>query len=342
MSDAGEYEKEKGLQAYFDALRQYEKNGNNQYEWLGDFQGAPELGPSALNGITTDPRYSQYEQQALRDLEQTSKDGMSARDLADLAATESQVNRANSGRVGAIQQGMAARGMSGSGMELVAQMQAAQDATERQALASLEKNAQAQEGRRAATAQLGNMAGQLQGRDFQQAAQKAAAQDAIARFNNANRYNTNQMNWQGHQSLANQNVAQNNAFQQNVLGARQGGAQMQYNVGVEAANREAMKNANKPNMFGSMIQGAAAGSSMGPWGAVAGAGAGAMSAMAEGGEVPGKAHVPGDSLKNDTVPAILSPGEIVIPRSIAQLEPNQAAEAAKLFVKLTHLTKGKK
>lgn len=36
----------------------------------------------------------------------------------------------------------------------------------------------------------------------------------------------------------------------------------------------------------------------------------------EGGKVPGKANVPGDSPKNDTVHAKLSPGEIVLPRSI--------------------------
>ena len=37
----------------------------------------------------------------------------------------------------------------------------------------------------------------------------------------------------------------------------------------------------------------------------------------DGGHVPGKANVPGDSPKNDTVKAVLSPGEIVIPRSHA-------------------------
>lgn len=38
--------------------------------------------------------------------------------------------------------------------------------------------------------------------------------------------------------------------------------------------------------------------------------------------------IPGDSPKNDTVPAMLSPGEIVIPRSVAQSEdaPDKAAE----------------
>lgn len=47
-----------------------------------------------------------------------------------------------------------------------------------------------------------------------------------------------------------------------------------------------------------------------------------------GGKVPGKAKHPGDTLKNDTVAAKLSPGEIVIPRSITQGKdaPKKAAE----------------
>lgn len=50
--------------------------------------------------------------------------------------------------------------------------------------------------------------------------------------------------------------------------------------------------------------------------------------MQRGGHVPGKAQVAGDSPKNDTVPAILSPGEVVIPRSIMQGKdaPKKAAE----------------
>ena len=40
--------------------------------------------------------------------------------------------------------------------------------------------------------------------------------------------------------------------------------------------------------------------------------------FAEGGNVPGNAKVFGDSYKNDTVPALLSPGEFVLPRSITQ------------------------
>lgn len=50
--------------------------------------------------------------------------------------------------------------------------------------------------------------------------------------------------------------------------------------------------------------------------------------MKQGGHVPGQAKVGGDSLKNDNVKALLSPGEIVLPRSVAQ-HPNAPDMAAK-------------
>ena len=50
--------------------------------------------------------------------------------------------------------------------------------------------------------------------------------------------------------------------------------------------------------------------------------------MKMGGNVPGEAQTPGNSPKNDTVPAMLSPHEIVLPRSVAQ-SPNAPQDAAK-------------
>ncbi len=49
---------------------------------------------------------------------------------------------------------------------------------------------------------------------------------------------------------------------------------------------------------------------------------------ASGGQIPGTAQAPGDSPRNDTVPAMLSPGEIVLPRTVAQSAdaPDKAAE----------------
>lgn len=53
-----------------------------------------------------------------------------------------------------------------------------------------------------------------------------------------------------------------------------------------------------------------------------------VSDFRSGGPVPGQAQVQGDSVKNDTVPAMLSPKEVVLPRSITQAAnaPDKAAE----------------
>lgn len=61
-----------------------------------------------------------------------------------------------------------------------------------------------------------------------------------------------------------------------------------------------------------------------------------VKSMKAGGMVPGKAVVNGDSPKNDKVPAMLSPGEIVIPRSKVN-DP----EKAKKFVEAILAKKGK-
>ena len=56
-------------------------------------------------------------------------------------------------------------------------------------------------------------------------------------------------------------------------------------------------------------------------------GATVIGGYAGGGQVPGKAQVAGNSPRNDTVPARVSPGEIVLPRSVTTA-PDAAARAA--------------
>lgn len=93
--------------------------------------------------------------------------------------------------------------------------------------------------------------------------------------------------------------------------------------------------------------GDAAGAAAGGAGAAAGDAIGsavaegiAAIAASKGGKVPGQAQVAGNSLKNDTVPAELSPGEIVIPRSITQ-GPNAGAKAAQFVEQLLARKGGK-
>lgn len=87
------------------------------------------------------------------------------------------------------------------------------------------------------------------------------------------------------------------------------------NSGVQSGNTQ--RNAQ---LIGGVIQGGASA---------------AAAAAAHGGVVSGQANVAGDSLQNDIVDAKLSPGEIVIPRSMAH-DPEKAKEF------IDHLLKGEK
>jgi hypothetical protein len=195
------------------------------------------LGNSRMDGIKTNSRYQEAELAALKDLEDQSKNGFTASDRADMAKTEMEVNRANRGRLGAIQQNMQSRGMGGSGMDLVAQMQSAQDSQEIAALRALEREGMMQDRKQSATAKLGDLSSQLQGRDFNQEAQKAQAADAFARFNNQLANSTAEANWNRGNSTADRNVAAGTNFRGNVLSAKQGQAQQNYDYSADKQNR---------------------------------------------------------------------------------------------------------
>jgi hypothetical protein len=95
-----------------------------------------------------------------------------------------------------------------------------------------------------------------------------------------------------------------------MLAAQQ--AQNQINAGIEAQNA-----ANIAGLAGGFLNAAGSAATMGMMRQPV--------AKAHGGKIEGKAKVPGDHEANDTVPAMLSPGEIVIPRSKAS-DPAKAKE----------------
>lgn len=141
-------------------------------------------GESEMKGIETDPRLKDAQMAALLELQGISDNGgMSAQEEADLARIQSQADQADRGRRDAIKQNMAARGMGGSGMELLAQLQSSQAATDRQAQQGLDVAAMAQQRALQALMESGNLSGKLRGQDFEEQSRVAAAQDAINRFN---------------------------------------------------------------------------------------------------------------------------------------------------------------
>jgi hypothetical protein len=128
--------------------------------------------------------------------------------------------------------------MGGSGMDLVAQMQSAQDANELASLKALEQEGMILNRKQGAAAQLGNAATRMQGRDFDQASAKAQAADQIARFNSQNANSAMQNNWNRGNQVSDNNVNARYQFGKDRLGARQNQAGTNYDYSVEGQNRK--------------------------------------------------------------------------------------------------------
>lgn len=83
-------------------------------------------------------------------------------------------------------------------------------------------------------------------------------------------------------------------------------------------NLKKVQSTDTPNESGQQKAGKAAGMGLAK-------GAMALFGAADGAKVPGHADVPGDSLENDKVPVLTSPGEVIVPRSIAADEDKTIA-----------------
>jgi len=104
-------------------------------------------------------------------------------DRARLAQIQAQTDTAARGQREAIQQQMQARGMSGSGMDLMAQLQGQQAASQQAHMGGLQTAADSQMRALEALYNRAGLAGSMEQADWGRQAQTAQAQDAIARMN---------------------------------------------------------------------------------------------------------------------------------------------------------------
>lgn len=252
------------LQEYYPEL--YQKVVELQPELVD----AVKLGPSATEGVTTDQGARQAQLAALKSMQEIADGGgMNLTDKANLAKIQNDINANLQGQEGAIQQNMAAKGMSGGMSELVARNMAAQNAANRQSQQGLDVAAQAQQRALQAMMNQGQMAGQMQNQDFNQQMQKAQAQDAIAKFNaqnlqdtrntnTATRNNAQQWNAQNAQSIAGQNTGLKNEAQKynNNLPQQNFNNQMtRLGLGNQALGQMAQNEQNRANSQNQFVGG---------------------------------------------------------------------------------------
>ena len=271
--------------------------------------------------------------------------GMDATAQAQTQQTLNALNTNMQGQRGAILDSFAQRGVPLSlASEAMQNTVLGQDAQAANANA-LQANADAQMRALQALQGSATVGANVQGQDWNQANTKAAAQNAINQWNSqvanaanesnaarqqqANAYNTGVK-----QDVSNQNVGLGNyRTEYNTKVPQQIFSNAMQKAGGQAS---ALQNvANLANQQGQQQYGIFKDIASGVSGLLASKGAAPAGGSAfnnpanrndamsqtpagyeKGGIVPGKAPVPGDSPANDTVPARLSPGELVVPRSL--------------------------
>jgi hypothetical protein len=286
--------------------------------------------PSAMNQISSDPSLKQNQMDALLGLQDISDSGgLTSGDQANLSKIRTDEDTAARGKREAIIQNAQSRGLGGSGLELMSQMQNQQDSATRNSQRDMDVAGQAQERALQALMQQGQLSGQIQNQDFNQQAQKAQANDAISQFNAQNQ-----------QAQINQNVGARNAAQAANLGTKQNIAnsnvatantQQQFNkgliqqqfdnqikkaggsTGVDQANAQAagQNSANQANATNQLIGiGATAAGTY--FGGPAG-GAAANAAVTQGTKKKKEGGlVDGEPSGFDSEPHMLEPGEFVV------------------------------
>ncbi len=184
-----------------------------------------QLGPSSMEGVSTDPRLAQAQMSALEQLSGYSKGEMTPADA--MALEQIRRNSASQGqaRQQAILSEMQQRGQGGSGAELIARLKAGQAEADRasQEGAALQQMLQ-QRALQAITNQA-TLGGSMRSQEFGEKSDIAKAKDIVNQFNLQNKQNVGQrnvgqqneaqaMNLRERQRIADQAVALRNQQQQ--------------------------------------------------------------------------------------------------------------------------------
>ena len=311
------------------------------------------VGQNAMSNIQNDPKYAQNTQSQIAALNQLrDQGGFNSVDKANLMAIQNQANQQEQSQRNSILQGAAMRGMSSNASNLALQQMANQNAQNQSAQQGLEIAGMGQNRALQAGGMSADLSQGAQAQQFNQQAQQAAAANAIAQnnaasLNQAAQYNTglNMQTGLANAAAANQQSTMNNFTQpqqnfQNSFAKASGQAGAQSGVAGAYGQQAAQGAAQQGGMWGGLAQlgGAYMGmkglQSLAPAVASAGTAAGAAAtsaapeaaeaaevaavAAAHGGKIPGKARYHGDSYGNDTASIALSPGEVVIPRSLEE------------------------
>lgn len=172
-------------------------------EYAGDLI-TEKLGPSALEGIQEDPRLKSAQMDALSELQEIGKVGLTPEERAQRAEMLRESAAQGQAAQKAVLQNMAQRGTLDSGSALIAQLQANAQESADARRQSEQMAADVAQRRRDAIMQAANLSGNMSQADIARQQTAATAADRIAQFNTQNQNQAQQRNLDARQAYANQ------------------------------------------------------------------------------------------------------------------------------------------
>lgn len=248
-------------------------------QYQGNFQATQEgmvnADPSAMEGISTDPRLQEAQMNALTQLSEMGETGLLAGEQAALrqarrsAAGEAQAKSAQ------LMDEYTRRGMGGSGAELANRLQAAQSGADRAGQETDRLMQMAQERALSAIGQGANLAGSVRGQQFGEQSDIAKAKDSINQFNTQNQLSVaarnaaavNQANMrntseqqrisEGQANTKNQQQMHNKELLQTKFKNQMDLANAKAGLIAKQGEAQAGQAAARGNMYGNIIKGGA-------------------------------------------------------------------------------------
>jgi len=197
-----------------------------------DIEEDIQMAASQVAIIQEDPSLRDAQLGALTSMQDVARTGFDTATEADIRAARGDIGEDVQGKLGQIQQQMAARGQGGSGTELAMQLQAAQEGDRRASEESDRMAAMASQNALNAIAQSGEMAGNMRSQDFNVDATRAGAADQFSLAD-----------WAQQNARQTANVGTLNDAQRINLGEAQRIADA--NVGMENTERQRMNQAKQ-------------------------------------------------------------------------------------------------
>lgn len=347
-------------QDYQNALQQYQnisvpdlvnnlKQMQLQQYTMGPQMNATLLGPSNSPldqqlSISENPQNRMNILNSIAQQQGMAHTGFGAQDIANQYQAQNQaLQAANSQRQGLAMQAQQ-QGKSGSGAQLAGQLLAGQQGANQMAESGMQNAAAGASNRANLLNNISNQQSNLRGQDYQTQAQNAQleslrrsqlAQNSL-RSQMANQQAQQQSGMYNTMAAAQAGNANTNQYNQNQMMQNYYAPQQMFNDQLSRASGIA----GGYNTLGGQnnARGAATQNTWNTIGKGAGNLGAAFAGASKGGTVPGIALAEGDHPANDTVPTMLSPGEIVIPRSMAS-NPGKAAQFAKHHATMTQTMK---